>query len=776
MPGQPLQILLIDDDEHTFVITSELLKEINGRPVELHWESEPDEGLAAILSEQFEVHLLDYRLGVVDGVEILKKARAAGCKAPIIILTGQADADIDQRALEAGATDYLAKDVYDVSRLEHAIRYALERQSLLEELETERYLLHSLMQSLPDNIYFKDRDSQFLRVSAAMADWFGADSTDDVVGKSDYDFFTAEHAEQARLDEAELMESSIPVLAKEEKETWPDGRTTWVTSNKMPLKDREGNVVGTFGISRDVTQEKLALLALRRNERRNRLIVDTALDAFVAIDTEGTIIEWNPQAEATFGWKRHEAIGKSLESLLIPQQFHEAFHLGFSRFKETGQSDVLKRRLEMTALHRSGDEFPVEMTISPIRHEDSYMFAAFIHDITRRKQAERELRESKEAAEAANQAKSDFLANMSHEIRTPMNAVIGMTELVLDTELSASQREYLSLVCDSANALLGLINDILDFSKIEAGMLELESRVFGLRDDLGDTLKSLAIRAQREDLELACHIEPNVPDALIGDSSRLRQIAVNLVGNAIKFTEQGEVIVHVEVDERNEHSVLLHFTISDTGIGISADKVDSIFQAFEQADTSTTRKYGGTGLGLAICARLVKLMRGSIWVESELGTGSQFHFTVRTEISPNPPVEPVRRIVQGTRVLVVDDNATNRTILNEMLKNWGMDAVCVDGVQPALLALRQANEIGPAVELVISDVNMPDEDGFDLVEQINSTKVTNAVILMLTSSDRPEEIQRCRDLGVAAYLRKPVKQSELFDFIKGNQRAHSACC
>jgi PAS domain S-box-containing protein len=664
--------------------------------------------------------------------------------------------------LEAGATDYLAKDVYDVSRLQHAIQYALERQSLLEELETERYLLHSLMQSLPDNIYFKDRDSRFLRVSAAMAKWFGADSTDAVVGRSDSDYFTEEHAKQARLDEAELMQSGDPVLGKEEKETWPDGRTTWVSTSKMPLKDRDGKVVGTFGISRDVTQEKLALLALQRNEERSRLIVDTALDAFVSIDSEGTIVEWNPRAESTFGWQRVEAIGKSIESVLIPSKFHEAFHAGFRRFQKTGESDVLKRRLEMTALHKSGDEFPVEMTISPIRHEDSHMFAAFIHDISRRKEAERELRESKEAA---NEAKSDFLANMSHEIRTPMNAVIGMTELVLDTELSASQREYLSMARDSADALLGLINDILDFSKIEAGKLELESKVFGLRDSLGDTLKSLAIRAQREDLELACHIEPNVADALIGDASRVRQVVVNLVGNAIKFTERGEVVVKVEVDEQSDHSVLLHFTISDTGIGISAPKQKTIFQAFEQADTSTTRKYGGTGLGLAICARLVRLMHGSIWVDSQLGSGSNFHFTVRLGISDEAPTQPARRIVQGTRVLVVDDNATNRMILDEMLRNWGLDVTVVEGVQEALLAMQTARQDDRLFSLLLSDVNMPDEDGFDLVEHINKGKLTDAVILMLTSSDRPGEIQRCRDLGVAGQLRKPIKQSELFDAI-----------
>ncbi len=318
--GGPLRILLIDDDENSFVITRELLQEIDGREVLLEWADEAAAGLEQILRGQHDIYLLDYRLALTTGLMCCGK-RAAGCQSPIIILTGQPDLALDKQALEAGATDYLAKETFDVSRLKHTIRYAMEHQRLLRELNTERSLLKSLMENLPDNIYFKDRDSRFLRISTAMAGWFGLESPDDALGKTDNDFFTEEHAAQARRGELDLMESGIPVLGLEEKETWPDGRTTWVSTSKLPLRDEDGDVVGTFGVSRDITQQQQALIALQKSERQNRMIVDTALDAFVAMDAEGAIIDWNPQAETTFGWTRQEALGENLAHTIIPERY-----------------------------------------------------------------------------------------------------------------------------------------------------------------------------------------------------------------------------------------------------------------------------------------------------------------------------------------------------------------------------------------------------------------------------------------------------------------------
>jgi two-component system, sensor histidine kinase and response regulator len=516
-----------------------------------------------------------------------------------------------------------------------------DRKQAEAALEQERYLLHALMDNLPHNIYFKDAASRFIRINKALANCFRLRDAAEAMNKSDFDYFTLEHAQQALADEQEIMQTGRPMLDKEEKETWADGQTTWVLSTKMPLYGDQRQIVGTFGISRDIT-------------------------------------EWKRSAEA--------------------------------------------------------------------------------------------LQVAKEAAEAANRAKSAFLANMSHEIRTPLNAIIGMTELVLKSKVTAQQREFLTTVRDSGEALLSVINDILDFSKIEAGKLLLDHNTFDLRESLGDTMKSFAIRAHQQGLEVACHIRADVPRMLIGDYNRLRQIVVNLVGNALKFTDQGEVVLEVQVDAVSGESIMLHFTVSDTGIGIAEDKQETIFEMFEQADTSMTRRYGGTGLGLAIASRLVELMGGRIWVESAAGKGSRFHFTARLDRAPNGTLEEVLAVPQtihGMRVLVVDDNATNRRILEEILRSWKMVPVTAPNAGEAIELLRESHKIGEPYGLVVTDGHMPQVDGFMLAEQIRrDADMGSTVVMMLTSGDRPEDTKRCEQLGIAAYLLKPIKQSELLEAIQ----------
>lgn len=509
-----------------------------------------------------------------------------------------------------------------------------------EALAYEEYLLRTIMDNVPDCIYFKDTQCRFTRVNKEMVKKFEVKDESEMLGKMDSDFFTEEHARMAFEDEQEIMRTG-QVLKREEKETWQNGRLTWTLTAKMPMRDKDGRIVGTFGVSRDVTARKV-----------------------------------------------------SEESLKL----------------------------------------------------------------------------SKKVAEKADKAKGEFLANMSHEIRTPMNSVMGMTDLLLEMGLNREQKEYAEIIKQSSASLLDIINDILDFSKIEAGKLELENRNFNLRNVLENLIDTLALKADNKDLELIFLVKPEVPSLFHGDPGRLRQVLMNLLGNAIKFTHHGEVTLQVELDrEETDDWILLRFTVADTGIGIGKNKIQGLFDAFTQVDGSAARKYGGTGLGLTISKQLVEMMGGTIAVKSRMGKGSTFSFTVRLKKRPEQGTGKKKETVKslrGGRVLVVENNEMSRNVLENMLTSWECRYNTASDADDALEKLRKAARSGEPFDIAVINMQMPGTDGETLgirIKQDNLLK--NISLALLTSIGRRGDAARLEKEGFGAYLTKPVKESQLHDFL-----------
>lgn len=674
-------------------------------------------------------------------------------------------------------------------------------------LEDEKMLLDGLMAAIPDDIYFKDTRGCFIRINRAKAERSGLTSPEEAVGRTDFDFFQFEHAKRSHELEQLILETGESLVNHEECLIWPDGHVTWVSATKTPLRKADGTLLGTLGISRDITEHHMIAEELEHERDRLRTLIDHLPDYVFIKDSQCRFVTVNRAHVELYGCQSEdEIIGKD-DFAFAPAELAEMYRQDDLNVMRTGRA-LLNREEEI--VNAQGERRWILTTKVPLRGIDGDLvgLVGIARDISSRKQAEVELQSAKETAEVANRAKSEFLANMSHEIRTPMNAIIGMSELVLDTDLSPQQRDYLETVLGAAESLMEIINDILDFSKIETGHMKLESSPLDPREWLEDSIKPLAVRAHAKRIELACHIAPDVPTLVRGDGLRLRQIVVNLIGNAIKFTHQGEVLLDVRLETEetdpgpthgngrrlrprepvspssqtsalsplgrsatsDDHSqvVRLHFSVTDTGIGISEQEQERIFDAFEQADMSTTRHYGGTGLGLAISARLVQLMGGEIWVDSQIGRGSTFHFTAHFERIPEEEFPQRPRdlsALDGLRVLIVDDSPTNRRILEEMCGHWGMSPNATGDPSTSVTQLLSGVENGNPYDLIIVDANMPGMDGFTLVEEIKNRGLTDVIVMMLTSLERLRDVKRCEEMGIRSYVMKPVKHTDLIDAI-----------
>ena len=520
------------------------------------------------------------------------------------------------------------------------------------------------------------------------------------------------------------------------------------------------------GRSRALARAGRVTHELELGERQTRQILETAHDAFVSIDEHGVITDWNPQAQATFGWSREEAVGRDLGDTIVPAAHREAHRRGIERFLRTGEQRVLGRLVELTAVHRDGREFPVELTISPLRTERGYVFNAFVRDITQRTRTREQLALAHAQAVEASQMKSDFVANMSHEIRTPINGVIGLTGLLLGTGLDDEQRDYAESIRASGDALMAVISDILDFSKIEAGKLELDHHPFDLHEVVDGVSAMLAMEAHEKGLDLMVWVDDDVPGELRGDGARIRQVLANLATNAVKFTDTGEVAMRITLQPGDDHgcdrATVVRFEVQDTGIGIEPATAERIFDSFAQADSSTTREYGGTGLGLTISKQLVELMGGRIGLESAPGHGSTFWFTVPVALAAGEQraSAPRRTNYAEIRVLVVDDNGTSRTILEHKLTSWGMSCDGSADSDEALSALRVAAAAGCPYGLALLDFKVGGRSGLELVRAILAEPQLASTRLMMLSSSTAER-EAAVQAGVHGFVSKPVRASRI---------------
>jgi PAS domain S-box-containing protein len=663
----------------------------------------------------------------------------------------------------------------------------VERTHAQEALRTSEERFRLAIEEGPIGMALIGPQFEFLKVNRVLCEMLGYSETE----FSSLIFLAVVHPDEVQsvVERAKRHFSGRATTDKlETRFVAKNGEVLWVDLSVSPVRDGQGELLYGLAVMQNITVSKRAQRELaERTEFLNSLVENSPV-AIVVVDVSRKVQLCNRAFESLFGYNLAEVAGRPLDDVVGFGSTGEALEIerNLRAYKQVHLTTRRKRR--------DGSIVDVDLYATPLFSDGKFSGGLGMYlDITERVRAQEALHRAKEAAETANRAKSEFLANMSHEIRTPMNGILGMTELALDTKLSPEQREYLTMVKSSADSLLVVLNDILDFSKIEAGKMDLNSADFSLRDALADTLKTLGFRARQKGLELNWNVAADVPDALVGDVGRLRQVIVNLVGNAVKFTERGEVAVGVEKGESEPEYTALHFRIRDTGIGIAPEKQKLIFEPFTQADSSTTRKYGGTGLGLGIAARLLAMMGGSIWVESEIGVGSTFHFNVpfglskgavretnqRPEltaafVSATSPADGVHAAGEaedsskspqpdghGITILLAEDNAVNRAVAQRVLEKRGFAVLLVENGRQALETLERERS---RIAAVLMDVQMPEMDGLAAIQCIRKAEQKTGAhmpIIALTAHAMSGDREKCLNAGADDYLTKPLHTPDL---------------